>query len=238
MTHEFSPRDRRNRKGRTYPAEPLTPAEVAALIRAASRRGSAGIRDAALVAVLAGSGLRLGEALALVPSDVDAQDGSVRVAHGKGRRGAQDGKRNLAGKARVVGLAPEAIPLLLRWIDRRRALGVSGKRPLFCGIAQRNLGAPLAPNAVRNSLARLGERAGIEKAVRPHGLRHSLAGELARRGVNLLAISGQLGHSSVSVTDSYLKRIAPEALLSTMRTVTGWLEQPTTEPKTPARKDA
>jgi site-specific recombinase XerD len=69
---------------------------------------------------------------------------------------------------------PAAFALLERWVDRRRALGLSGRRPVFCTLA----GEPLDTSYVRRFLPRLAAKAGVEKRVHPHGLRHAHAAEL------------------------------------------------------------
>ena len=71
---------------RRFPAEPLTLADVEALRAACSRRAPTGIRNRALLAVLFRSGLRVSEALALYPKDLDPVGGSLRVLHGKGNK--------------------------------------------------------------------------------------------------------------------------------------------------------
>ena len=57
----------------------------------------------------------------------------------------------------------------------------------------------------------------IEKAVRPHGLRHTFAAELCREGVPLNEIQQALGHSNAATTSRYLAHVAPEKLLATLR---------------------
>ena len=71
-------------KGRKLPPEPLTAEEVKGLIRACSKRASTGVRNRALIVVLYRAGLRISEALALLPKDLDAQASTIRVLHGKG----------------------------------------------------------------------------------------------------------------------------------------------------------
>ena len=107
-------------RGPRFPPGPLTRREVR---RACSRRGYASIRDAALIALLAGTGLRIAEALALRPVDVDLEQATVRVLHGKGDR------------SRLVGLDAAAQALRDRWLDRRSRLGVGRPAPIFCAIA-------------------------------------------------------------------------------------------------------
>ena len=76
-------------KGRRFPAELLSSEEIRALIRACSSRAPTGVRNRALIAVLYRGGLRISEALALLPKDVDSAQGTLTVLHGKG-----DGRRS------------------------------------------------------------------------------------------------------------------------------------------------
>ena len=154
-------------RGRKFPPELLTEDEVRALIKAASNRAPTGIRNRALITVMYRGGLRLAEALALRPKDLDVDVGSVTVLHGKGDR------------HRVVGLDPGEFAIVTMWLDTRRELGVSGRSPLFCTLQ----GKPLHQSYVRTLLPRLAERAGIEKRVHPHGLRHTHSFELMMEGV-------------------------------------------------------
>jgi integrase/recombinase XerD len=176
-------------KGRKYPAEVLTTAEMAAVIGGCSPKAPTGIRNRALITLLYRSGLRVSEALALRPGDVSLTAHTVRVLHGKG------------DKATTRGFHPSATDALARWLDTRRQLG--GRGPLFCTLA----GGPLSGQYVRNLLHRLGSRAGIDKRVHPHGLRHTFADELRRAGVDVVVISKLLGHSSVAVTSRYLDHL-------------------------------
>jgi site-specific recombinase XerD len=188
-------------KGRTYPAELLTADEATRLIRSCSKRAPSGIRNAALIAVLYRSGLRIGEALALHPKDIDAEAGTITILHGKG------------DKRRVVPIDDGALALLERWIDRRRVLGLNGRQPLFCTLK----GEPLDDSYVRKAMRRAADRAGIEKRVHPHQLRHTHAAELMREGVPANVIQAQLGHSSLATTDVYLRHIAPQERIERLR---------------------
>jgi len=182
--------------------ELLIPLEVAALIEAASRRAPTGIRNKALIAVLYFAGLRVSEALALCPRDIDLEAGSITVRRGKG------------GKQRTVGLNPAAVAYLERWVDHRQRRGINGKAPIFCTLQ----GTPLSPRYVRQALNRYAEKAEIEKRVHPHGLRHSHAAYLAQNGVPVNLIQQQLGHTSLATTGDYLNSIAP---VEAVRAVSG-----------------
>jgi len=76
---------------------------------------------------------------------------------------------------------------------------------------------------VRVMLKRLGARAGIDKRVHAHGLRHTHAAQLRAEGVDIAIISRQLGHSSIATTARYLDHIAPTAVIEAMRR-RGWNE--------------
>jgi len=190
--------------GRRYPAEILTPDEARALLAACSRRAPTGIRNRALLVVLYRAGLRVSEALALRPKDVDPTGGTILVLHGKEDR------------ARTVGLDDGAFAVVAHWLERRRALGLSGRQPLFCTLD----GRPLKSSYVRTLLPRLALKAGIEKRVHAHGLRHTHAAELAAEGKPVNLIQAQLGHASLATTDRYLRHIAPRELVTAMQSRT------------------
>jgi site-specific recombinase XerD len=188
-------------KGRKYPAEPLTGEEVSALLQACSNRAPTGIRNRALITILYRGGLRISEALALENKDLDRKKGTVRVLHGKG------------DQARTIGLDPEAFAVVDRWLDRRKALGFNGRRRLFCTLD----GYPVSDAYVRSLLPRLARKAGVEKRVHAHGLRHTHAAELAREGIPMNVIQAQLGHSSLATTDRYIRHIEPQEVIETMQ---------------------
>jgi integrase/recombinase XerD len=178
--------------GKKYPAEPLSPAEVAAIIGECSRRAPTGIRNRALLTVLYRSGLRVSEVLALRPSDVDLARHSIRLLDTK------------SGYAQTRGFHPSADDALSRWLDTRKALGIGNNgRRLFCTLD----GGPLSADYVRGLLRRLSAKAGISKRVHPHGLRHTFAVELEQAGTPVTVISKLLGHSSVAVTARYLDHL-------------------------------
>lgn len=185
--------------GRSFPAEVLTPGEVRQLMDAC-RAGALGDRNRALIALMYRAGLRVSEALALHAKDVDARAGTIRVLRGKG------------GKARTVGVDDTALRFLERWLQHRESRSVSGER-LFCSLS----GDPLEPASVRQILRRAAARAGVGKRVHPHGLRHTLAAELALEGVPVHVIQQTLGHSNVSVTSRYINHLAPHEVVAVAR---------------------
>ncbi len=199
---------RGNVKGSRWPVEILTPAEVRALL-AACPADTIGCRNRALLVVMYRGGLRVSEALALEPRDVDLAAGIVHVRHGKGNR------------SRRVGLDAGACAVIAAWWHTRSALHLPATAPLFCTVRatrrSRPPGAPLAPGYMRRTLPALGREAGIAKRVHPHALRHTHAAELAQEAVPVDLIRDQLGHSSLATTDRYLRHIAPQQRLAAMR---------------------
>jgi site-specific recombinase XerD len=184
-------------KGLTLPAEILAPDEVLAILDEC-RGTTTGIRDRALITVMYRSGLRVNEALSLEPKDVDLRIGAIAVLHGKGDR------------RRTVGIDPGASPVIKHWVNvRRDRLAPPRGVPLFCSQKCRRM----SKSMVREMLVRNTARAGIEKRVHPHGLRHTMAYELLMEGVPIPIIQRQLGHTSLQTTDTYLSQIAPKQVL-------------------------
>jgi len=186
---------------RRRPPEVLSEAEAIALLKACSSRAPTGVRNRALIAVLWRCGLRISEALALELRDVNLDAGTVRVRHGKGDR------------SRTVGLDEQTAALLARWLDRRKKIGAGARAPIFCTLQGRRLDS----SYVRRLLPRLAHKAGIDRRVHAHGLRHTYASELAREGTAINVIRDALGHTSLAVTDRYLRDVAPTHVIDTMR---------------------
>jgi site-specific recombinase XerD len=179
------------------PVELLTSAEVAALLRECSTLAPTGIRNRALITIMYRGGLRVEEALDLRAAHINPRNGTVQILHGKG------------DKARIVSIDDGAMALVQRWMDARaRLIPVPG--PLFCTLH----GTKLSDSYVRNLMHRLGRKAGIDKRVHPHALRHSHAAELAAEGVPVNVIQAQLGHSLLATTDTYLRHIAPSDVIA------------------------
>ena len=204
-------------KGDHYAPEPLATDEVQRLIAASSGKRPIAVRNRALIAMLWRSGLRVSEVLALYPRDVDDTAKAVTVRKGKG------------GTHRIAKVDSLALHYLHAWLELRSGMGINGRNPIFCSVGGhgkrgkgvRKPGQAINPAYVRALLPRLAEKAGIDKRVHAHGLRHSHAKEMLTRGLPIDVIAGQLGHASVATSDRYLQKIAPEARLEAMRQV-GW----------------
>ena len=148
------------------------------------------LRDRALVELLYGAGLRVGELCSLDVRDVDLHRGDVRV-QGKG------------GAERVVPLPAAARAALDRYLAGRRGPGSRGE-PLFTALRpRRGARARLGVRDVRRIVDARAGRAGIVDRVHPHRLRHSYATHLLDMGADLREIQELLGHASLSTTEKY-----------------------------------
>lgn len=196
--------------GKRYPAEVLSRDEVARLLAACSRRGSAGLRMRALIVLLYRSGLRISEALDLQVKDIDLEHGTIAVLHGKGDR------------SRVVGIDPQGQAVIERWLARRRELGLRGGI-VFCLITKGpRFGGRQHSSVVREALKSLAVKADIEKRVHPHGLRHTHAAEIAREGVPIHIIRKQLGHVDLGTTARYIDHLTPQDVIDAIRGREPW----------------
>jgi integrase/recombinase XerD len=201
-------------KPRKRPIDIPSPDDVRALMHACSRRASSGIRDRALIVALWATGMRISEALAVLPRDLNLDALTVVIQNGKG------------DKRRVVGMLPDAVNPIERWLDRRRTLGIGHQHPLFCTIS-RGSGGPsatkpggrLSREHVARVLRRLARRVGILGRCHPHALRHAHTALLRSRGLDVYAIKVQLGHAHLNTTDQYLHRLGSHELPDKLRAI-------------------
>jgi site-specific recombinase XerD len=128
-------------------------------------------------------GLRLGETLGLLPSDVDSGRMMIRIEQGKGR------------KDRYVMLSPTLLAALRVYWKAFRPV-----RWLFEG---QKPGQPLSPSTAEKVFTTAAGRAGIRKGVSFHSLRHAFATHLLEAGTNILVIQALLGHQSLTTTQVY-----------------------------------
>jgi integrase/recombinase XerC len=167
---------------------PVAPADALAIADDAEAMAAGepwiGLRDRAVLLLLYGAGLRVGEAMALTGAVLPL--GETLVVTGK------------RAKTRIVPLlAPvrDAIELYLAacpW-------GVSRHEPIFRGAK----GGPLSADIVRRAVRAARARLGLGERTTPHALRHSFATHLLGRGADLRSLQELLGHASLSSTQVY-----------------------------------
>ncbi|MEP7029828.1 MAG: tyrosine recombinase XerC [Pseudolabrys sp.] len=141
-------------------------------------------RDAAVLGLLYGSGLRIAEALSLSRNIVPLAD--ALTVTGKGN------------KTRMVPVLPQVAKLIADYVALC-PLELEADGPLFVGVR----GGPLSPRVVQLAMARLRGALGLPETATPHALRHSFATHLLARGGDLRAIQELLGHASLSTTQIY-----------------------------------
>jgi integrase/recombinase XerC len=157
----------------------------------ARRSGWMTLRDRAMVELLYGTGIRVGELVALDVRDLELRAQEIRVM-GKG------------GKERIVPIPEQARLALGAWVEIRRSPGLMSE-PLFISLRARREEKPrrLAAREARRILGERAVRADLGEHVHPHRLRHSYATHLLDMGADLREIQELLGHSSLSTTQKY-----------------------------------
>jgi integrase/recombinase XerC len=158
-------------------------------------------RDAAALALLYGSGLRISEALSLKPAAIPVAEASgTLVVNGKGN------------KTRMVPVLPQILHLIAEYM-KLCPFELPADGPLFVGAR----GGPLSPRILQLTMERLRGALGLPDSATPHALRHSFATHLLARGGDLRAIQELLGHASLSTTQIYTA-VDSERLLEVYRT--------------------
>ncbi|MFD1333605.1 tyrosine-type recombinase/integrase, partial [Methylopila musalis] len=171
--------------------KPVAPAAARALADPDTRTGEERpdwvlARDAAVIALLYGCGLRIAEALSLTRAEAPVAGVSLIEVTGKG------GKRRQLPVIAAVQAAVSGYLALCPW-------PLAPEGPLFVGAK----GGPLNPRLVQQAVARMRGSLGLPDSATPHALRHSFATHLLARGGDLRTIQELLGHASLSTTQIY-----------------------------------
>lgn len=177
-----------NVEGSTEPAgRAIAIGEITALINVCDQ-SLAGVRDAAVLGLLYGCGLRRAELVRLDLADYDQTVGTLRVK----------GKRN---KERTIPVVNGAARALADWLTVRG----HGPGPLFTGTGRNNNGGRLTTQAIYDMLQRRAEAAGIA-SLSPHDFRRTFVGELLDRGADIVTVQKLAGHADVTTTARYDRR--------------------------------
>lgn len=165
----------------------LSIAEVSGLIDATSTDTPIGLRDKALLELLYGTGARISEVTGLTVDAVHATEGMLTVT-GKG------------DKQRLVPLGSMARKAVSDYLVRGRPALSKGKTH---ALLLNKRGGPLSRQSAWGIIKDAAARAGIEKDISPHTLRHSFATHLLEGGADIRVVQELLGHSSVTTTQIY-----------------------------------
>jgi len=166
---------------------PISPAEAMALAEEVADDAAEpwiGARDWAVLLLLYGAGLRIGEAMTLA-GDIFPLGETIRVT----------GKR---AKTRIVPLLPQVRDAIDAYVAQT-PWPISRDEPLFRGAK----GGPLSPVMIRRAVQAARVGLGLGDRTTPHSLRHSFATHLLGRGADLRALQELLGHASLSSTQVY-----------------------------------
>ena len=158
-------------------------------------------RDAAMVELLYGSGLRVGE---LVGLDVAASDAAQRAGRGWiDLPSAEVQVQGKGSKRRGVPLGTQALAALERWLALRDQVAGQGDAAMALFIGRR--GTRLTPQSIWQRLKRRSLLAGLATPVHPHMLRHSFASHLLQSSSDLRAVQELLGHAHIGTTQVYTR---------------------------------
>jgi len=160
------------------------------------------LRDRALLEFMYATGCRVSEAVGMNLDDIDIDDAHVARLTGKG------------SKQRLVPLGEYACRALRRYLAEGRgtlegrAKGTPERRAVFLN----KRGRRLSRQSVWEVIKLAGERAGIDRPLHPHTLRHSFATHLIQGGADVRTVQELLGHASVTTTQIYT-HVSPETLI-------------------------
>jgi len=161
-----------------------------------------GERELILVFFFRMTGLRLSEALALTNRDVDLAANRIVVRKSKTEAG-----------FRMVPISPELRPRIQKWLAYTRYRGFWHPDGPF--LVTRNRTA-MAPQYVETVLARVGERAGLPRKLKPHTLRRTFGSHLLNKGARLEVVSKLLGHGSTAITERAYARLEDKTVREEM----------------------
>ena len=165
----------------------LTGKEVELLLQQPKVTEMKGCRDKAMLEVLYATGIRVSELIGLNIDDVSLPGSFIRCESGE--------------KTRIIPIYPEALQSLHEYIDsvRPKMIAVPTEHSLFVNVS----GERMSRQGFWKIIKHYQEKAGIEKDITPHTLRHSFAVHLLENGADLRSIQEMLGHADISSTQIY-----------------------------------
>ena len=187
LDHDPSARLQAPRLGRKLPGS-LNEAQVEELLATPDVSTALGERDRAMLELLYASGLRVSELTGLTLARINLAQGVVRVS-GKG------------SKERLVPFGEEALDWLERFLGNGRIEILAGR--LSDALFPSRRARAITRQAFWQAIKRYAQRAGIDRDISPHTLRHAFATHLLNHGADLRVLQMLLGHSDLSTTQIY-----------------------------------
>ena len=173
----------------------LEPREAGSLLRKPNERYLTGLRNKAILCLMLDCGLRVSEVSNLKPSHVNLMEGKLRIVDGKG------------GVDRELYLSDYMIYLLRKWKERKP----KNTDYFFTTLKERNdskfaskPGKKLSVRNIQFMVKKYAKKAGIEKTISPHTLRHTFATEYYKQTKDIETLRRILGHSDISTTTIYI----------------------------------
>lgn len=169
--------------------------ELEKLLSIPNKRYITGIRNKAILALMANLGLRVSEVVNLKPRDINLGERKLRVVDGKG------------GVDRDLIIPVLTAEVLKAWKTARP----KGSSYFFTTIKDKSegtfassIGSQLSIRYIQFMVKRYAKKAGIDKDITPHTLRHTFATDFIRQGQNVMKLKKILGHSDISTTQIYV----------------------------------
>lgn len=179
----------------SYVIKAFTRQHLEAMLDVCDKSKSLGFRDYTMVALMADTGVRLGELAGLTLDNfyqVDSQGKSHIKVLGKGKR------------EREVGVSPQVAKLLWKYARVHRHPKDPNERHIFVG----RYGNPLSKRGIEDLIFRIREAAGItDVRCSPHTFRHTFSTMYLEQGGTIHKLSRELGHSKIAVTENYIKSL-------------------------------
>lgn len=173
--------------GRHLPGT-LSISEVASILSVPNIKKPRELRNAAMLEILYGAGLRVSELINMKVQDINFDASFIRI-FGKG------------SKERVVPIGSHARAMTLKWLNNGRPPMLKALSSSYLFIAR--AGNPMTRQGFWKILKKYAALAGINRAVTPHTFRHSFATHLLEGGADLRSVQTMLGHSDISTTQIY-----------------------------------
>ncbi len=183
----------RVKKGLPRPVTPDEATGLAAMVQSTATEDWIGLRDAAVLLLMYGAGLRIAEALSLTNADLPL--GDTLVVTGKGN------------KQRVVPLIPIVREAVAAYAEAC-PYPIEKGEALFRGAR----GGPLSQGMIQKAMARARKALGLPATATPHALRHSFATHLLGAGADLRSLQELLGHACLGSTQIYTQVDAAKML--------------------------
>ncbi len=167
--------------------EILTVEEVTNLLSQPSTKNNKGVRDKAMLELLYATGMRVSELISLRLSDVHLQFDYIECTDN--------------GKTRIIPIEHQAKMALSNYIYKVRPVLCDDSEYLFSNVK----GGQMSRQGFWKIIKGYAKKAGIDKDITPHMIRHSFASHMVNNGADIRAVQEMLGHSDISSTQVYLK---------------------------------